>query len=1013
MKPIKLIIQAFGPFAQAQKIDFTQLGSNPLFLINGPTGSGKTSILDAICFALYGETTGNERLGMQMRSDLAPLSIPTEITLEFALNDKLYRVTRSPEQEAPKARGEGMTTRKHTAALYLLGEEETLITSKTAQVKTEITELLGLNETQFRQVMVLPQGKFRELLLASSKEREEIFGQLFQTDVYKRIEFALKDKASAISKAKNDFDNQIRGALQVAEAETEQSLDAQCERLKATLKLAESDEQQALHKLQNHKQELQQAKSLEERFEQLRAALQALESHQTKLSEQKESQARLNVALAANKLMLPHNQWQQSTVQVDENRKEQTNALAQFDNLSLELAKATQQLELQTEKAALVPKWTDELYAIETTKTKLVEKQQLVKEQSLLVEAESQQSVTLQKYQTLKQSLDTQAEEGKVQLEKARILFNEKPAVEAEIERLKRAITDVGKLVQLKGELKQQKLDLVPLEQHLARSLDTLTARRKEADQLEFHWHSAQAAVLAKKLQDDLPCPVCGSIEHPSPAQFNGDEISKQQVDAARQSERISQDEYNRSLNKLEQHKTLVKQTEIRVGEQTLELGELASIDSAILDQAHQEQEIKLRSIVALDLNALEQAVVELNQRSENGEAKITELKQQMVATQAQHKAMDERIESLTREIGDAYQDIQSADMAYLQLQKKIETTVQTHEAAKQHVNQLNVNKSSLEGQIKTLDEQCHKLQQALSEHQATWLTALESSQFNNEESFLNGAANENQVEHWRSEIESYKQTQIKLEQTVEDLKAVVLDKQRPNLDSLNQLSKELETAYQGVREALDRTRSDYERLIKVKHDIAQLNSKNVELEREYKVFGTLYDVASGKTGSRVSLHRFVLGVLLDDVLVQASQRLSLMSKGRYILMRKTEGFKGAAGRGLDLIVEDGYTGKTRDVATLSGGESFMAALSLALGLSDVVQSYSGGIRLDTLFIDEGFGSLDPESLDLAIQTLIDLQQSGRTIGLISHVSELKEQMSLRIDVEPTKLGSCVKLVAA
>ncbi|MDG2681397.1 SMC family ATPase, partial [Vibrio parahaemolyticus] len=185
---------------------------------------------------------------------------------------------------------------------------------------------------------------------------------------------------------------------------------------------------------------------------------------------------------------------------------------------------------------------------------------------------------------------------------------------------------------------------------------------------------------------------------------------------------------------------------------------------------------------------------------------------------------------------------------------------------------------------------------------------------------------------------------------------------------------------------------------------------KNRKLEEEYKVFGTLYDVASGKTGSRISLHRFVLGVLLDDVLIQASQRLSLMSKGRYILARKTEGFKGAAGRGLDLVVEDGYTGKMRDVATLSGGESFMAALALALGLSDVVQSYSGGIRLDTLFIDEGFGSLDPESLDLAIQTLVDLQQTGRMIGVISHVSELKEQMALRIDVEPSRFGSTVSV---
>ena len=235
MKPIKLTMQAFGPFAQTETIEFDKLGTNPLFLINGPTGSGKTSILDAICFALYGETTGNERQGIQMRCDMAAPTLLTEVTLEFSLHGKSYRVIRSPEQEAPKARGEGMTVRKHTAALYEITDEEKLITSKTTQVKTEVTNIIGLNETQFRQVMVLPQGKFRELLLATSKEREEIFGQLFQTDIYKKIEYALKDKASAISKAKDEFDNQIRGALQVAGVSSEAELTEQREALSLSL----------------------------------------------------------------------------------------------------------------------------------------------------------------------------------------------------------------------------------------------------------------------------------------------------------------------------------------------------------------------------------------------------------------------------------------------------------------------------------------------------------------------------------------------------------------------------------------------------------------------------------------------------------------------------------------------------------------------------------------------------------------------------------------------------------
>ncbi|MDH5518888.1 MAG: SMC family ATPase, partial [Gammaproteobacteria bacterium] len=184
-------------------------------------------------------------------------------------------------------------------------------------------------------------------------------------------------------------------------------------------------------------------------------------------------------------------------------------------------------------------------------------------------------------------------------------------------------------------------------------------------------------------------------------------------------------------------------------------------------------------------------------------------------------------------------------------------------------------------------------------------------------------------------------------------------------------------------------------------------------LDAEYAVYGTLSEVATGQTGNKISLQRFVLGVLLEDVLIQASQRLNKMTNGRYQLVRKEDRAKGNKASGLELEVEDSYTGKTRSVATLSGGESFLAALSLALGLSDVVQAYSGGIKLDTLFIDEGFGSLDQDSLDLAITTLIDLQASGRTIGIISHVTELKEQMALRVDVVSSNVGSSIRTVAA
>jgi len=1012
MKPLKLTMQAFGPFANTQEIDFTKLGSNPLFLINGPTGSGKTSILDAICFALYGETTGNERQGMQMRCDMAPLSLPTEVVFEFALHDKIYRVIRSPEQEAPKARGEGTTTRKHTAALYQMADEEILLTSKTAQVKNEVSELIGLNETQFRQVMVLPQGKFRELLLASSKEREDIFGQLFQTDIYKKIEFALKDKAAAISKAKGEFDNQIRGALQVAAVESEQQLTEQSELLKVELTNSAEKEQLANEVFQQSKQALQNAQAVIEQFAKLENAKGQLQQHQARRQTNDDVAAKLLKANSASKLNVPYANWQNDLrqrktllVQVEELQKQSQQAVDELNQHKV-------MLEAAEENSKQIPQLNEQIIALEVIKTKLSEQSELHAQSAALTEQSLQQQSLLTKYLSHKQKLEQEAVDGQKELERLRVEWNKKPTVEAELERLKRLISDITKLNRLKSD-KDGLLQSLPTKKQAAdKAQIELTQCQKEADQLDLRWHNAQAAILAQRLSQGEACPVCGSEEHPVLAKFDGDEVSKQQVDQARERERQALKQFNDCSSQLNQHQALIEQAQRQVDEFCLELGESASESVDKLIEIQRSTEHNLQQLQAIDLSKMEQSVAELVQRSENGEAKITELRQQIASTEVQQRDVINRIDKLSSAIGNEYKTIEHAHKAYAELQQAVETINNQVAVANKQQQSLNVKASSIEAELKTVQGLEAQISLQLKQSEAEWNSALEVTEFNDEALYLAAKASDEELQVWQDQVEGYKQTLAKLEQSVEDLKQALKEIDKPELAQLEAKVTEHKLAYDTVRAVLDSTRSRFERLEKVSQDIAILHNENIKLEQEYKVFGTLYDVASGKTGSRVSLHRFVLGVLLDDVLIQASQRLSIMSKGRYILMRKTEGFKGAAGRGLDLIVEDGYTGKTRDVATLSGGESFMAALALALGLSDVVQSYSGGIRLDTLFIDEGFGSLDPESLDLAIQTLVDLQQMGRTIGLISHVSELKEQMSQRIDVEPTKAGSTIKVIA-
>ncbi|MGI9895629.1 AAA family ATPase [Vibrio natriegens] len=1010
MKPIKLTMQAFGPFAKTETIDFEKLGNNPLFLINGPTGSGKTSILDAICFALYGETTGNERQGIQMRCDLATADLPTEVTLDFSLHGKVYRVTRAPEQEAPKARGDGMTVKKHTASLYELGDSEKLITSKTTQVKTEITNIIGLTETQFRQVMVLPQGKFRELLLASSKEREEIFGQLFQTDIYKKIEYALKDKASAISKAKNEFDNQIRGALQVAGVSSEEELIQQKESVSEQLEQEKKSEQACLEKLNTIKSELQKAQALSAEFTRREQAEASLKLHLKNSEAIDARQQRLEKAKSASKIEL-----QYVAVQ---NAKTQSQELTQkISSLSHNLTEATnvaegKEAELKTAKQNVeqVPQLTQLQFNLEGMKEKLIEKVDLEAKIANGLQEKQQFETKLQQYIALKEKLTQEAQQGQKTLDQARVDVALVASVDAEIKQKQRLLQDIQKLSGLKQELAKHDALTSSKKQNLEQAKQAYVSAQQSADRLELKWHNAQAAVLAQRLQTGEACPVCGSCEHPHPAQFSEEEVTKEQVQTARAQERAAQTSYNQLNNQLEQHYVVARQYQKQLDDLSEELGEHATTEAVQIQAELQSAHEKLQRLTAIDIAQLEKNVEQLNQRCVVGETKINELQNQMAANESTIKANQDQLSKLLANIDPKYGSVEVLEQEITQTKDQIQRLNNNLESAQSQLQQAMLAKSNIESQLTTNKQWLAESELKLNEAKSNWQKALGESRFKDEETYLQSKATEQELQSWQQEIDQFKQTQIKLEQTLSDLKLALQDIEKPDIEVINANLNIQQQHYVESRNKLDSVRSIFERLEKVRSDIASLHDKNSKLEDEYKVFGTLYDVASGKTGSRISLHRFVLGVLLDDVLIQSSQRLSLMSKGRYILARKTEGFKGAAGRGLDLVVEDGYTGKMRDVATLSGGESFMAALALALGLSDVVQSYSGGIRLDTLFIDEGFGSLDPESLDLAIQTLVDLQQTGRMIGVISHVSELKEQMAQRIDVEPSRVGSTVSV---
>lgn len=743
MKPIKLTMQAFGPFAQTETIEFDKLGTNPLFLINGPTGSGKTSILDAICFALYGETTGNERQGIQMRCDMAAPTLLTEVTLEFSLHGKSYRVIRSPEQEAPKARGEGMTVRKHTAALYEITDEEKLITSKTTQVKTEVTNIIGLNETQFRQVMVLPQGKFRELLLATSKEREEIFGQLFQTDIYKKIEYALKDKASAISKAKDEFDNQIRGALQVAGVSSEVELTEQGEALSVQFESVQKQEQESLAQLNAVKTELQKAEALSNEFKKREHAEIALKQHLEKSDAVSSRQLQLDNAKKASKVELPYVTLQNASKQMQE-LEQKVAKLSQDLTVANEAVKSKEgALQTAKEQAAQLPKLTEQQYQLEGMKGKLVEKSELEKAINAGLTQKSEFEATLKKYIALKEKLTLEAQQGQKSLDQARVDVASIGSVEAEIKQQQRLMQDLQKLTGLNQEL--TKLDaLTPSKQA---SVDQAKARyvelQRSADTLELSWHNAQVAVLAQRLQAGEMCPVCGSVEHPQPAQFVGEEVTKDQVQNARNIEREGQVLLNQLNNQLEQHNIAIGQYKQQIEQLSVELGQNASMDLGALQASMQQLNERLQQLSSINLVQLEQSVNELNQRCVTGEGKISDLQNQMAANESTVKVNQEQLAKLSASLDAKYSSLEVLEQDIVAIQKQIAELNATFESAQNHLQQAVLAKTNIESQLTTNQQWLNEALERLNTAKADWAQALQASAFEDEAQFLTNKVDE------------------------------------------------------------------------------------------------------------------------------------------------------------------------------------------------------------------------------------------------------------------------------
>ncbi len=1011
MRPLKLTMEAFGAYKKRETIDFTELGTERIFVISGKTGAGKSTIFDAISFAIFGVTNLIDREGASMRSDFAADTDLTEVTLTFMLREKTYLVKRMPQQEVKKARGDGMRSLNQKAELFeLTNDGEKLLASSVRDVKVKMEELIQLNVDQFRQILMIPQGEFRELLISESKEKEVILQRLAHTDFYKYVENLLFDKQKELQllaeNTRAELGKVIVGefgdeTLTIAEIE-EQFQVKMAEQKKQLIVLQE--ELTTLEKVSvAAAQSVAVAENIEADYAQLEKQVEVLKQLYGKQEQIEMLKQELTKMKAAKELQATFMQRERTSGKIRTVKQEEEQLINQTEEARVGLLNWEEQQKALLEMAERVAKWRRNQIEFE----KMAPKMKQLSEN--LTEVERKKVAFTAKEEAFKgfeidfEKLkhDVSSLEDRIlaleTIEQERFQLLEK-VNELETER-KQAAENTEKTSQL-AKIEEQ---IVKLQQEQAAQKASLDLLQKEETELLAASKKEQAAMLAAHLHDGEACPVCGAKEHPELATFSStfDTLKLDEISKEVETKSLLLKEVEENITRL---KWQTEQWEELSGNDfsvwSKRLTKLATtIEMAKQKQAKLNEQLELRNKLKAQLG-----------EQQNAKQKLTN---QMTEAQIEKDDLQHELKLLETEINWLYTDIPEnlrQPEAFKRLQNQVAASLLEFENREQEVSKGIAAQKELYSNMKTRLAAAEKQLEQLSNEWQTDQTLFEEKRvelgFQDEADFKTYLAKENEIPANETEIADYKKALF----VAEDRKQVLEEKLK-NVDrkDVTKLQAELDTAKAVQSEAEQKMLVVRERGGETSNRYALFTTKKEELlvfEEEYADLGLLADTARGKNDLRITFERYVLATFLDTIVKHANVRLQKMTNGRFELSRKRDKAKGNAQSGLELLVYDEYTGLTRHVKTLSGGESFKTSLALALALAEVVQEMAGGISLDTMFIDEGFGTLDPESLESAIECLLETQENGRLVGIISHVPELKERIPARLEVTATNQGS-------
>ncbi len=913
MRPIKLTVSAFGPYAGKTVIDMDSLGKSGLYLITGDTGAGKTTIFDAIAFALYGEASGWSRQTDSFRSKYADPETPTYVELEFAYRGEHYTVRRNPEYTRPAKRGGGITSE---AADAVLTRPDGSTVTKVKDVTRAVCDLIGVDRSQFTQIAMIAQGDFLRLLLAPTAERSAVFRKIFRTGGYGRLQDELKAKFREINAQLSELNRglkQAAGSIRVLDGSMhEEELKQLC-----NTEITPSDDVLTL---------------IDRIADADKAALLIAES-----------------AIAAADVQLDKINQAIGKAENEQRTRKELDAAEQFvrDNEpglcelkaahEAEIAKVTQREQLAARAETLretLPKYKE----IENINKEISEKK------SALAEAEKAKADCAKHLEVLEKELAT-AKKLILALAGADA---QAVAADNEVKRLADRAERFFKVKSKLSEYKQIKNQYTAATQDYTAKKQRYDAQKALTDQLERSWLDEQAGVLAAELADNQPCPVCGSLSHPNPAKFSDEAPSESDVNLAKElCEKLRSETEKASADAGE-----LKGKAMSLGDEISHMSaEFVGNAGGDLPRLLDEYEVKLGAEQKTAADSLKNAEKRAKDKRD-AEENLPKVENSLADYRVKLNFTEHEVVRLTAETA-AATDKQKSAIGNLPFATKAEV--------ENEIDSILEKKVQMEADLAAAKDKFESMNTAITEKKAAAKALTEQ---------LSGTEN-------------------------------------VDLDALNEQKTALLAQKAGDAEIRDRITVRMSTNAAAKDEIKKRAEQLRSAEAKWRWMKSLSDTANGTVSEKekIMLETYIQMTYFDRIIRRANLRLMAMTGGQYELKRRVESENRRSQSGLELDVIDHYNGSNRAVSTLSGGESFKASLSLALGLSDEIQSSAGGVKLDSMFIDEGFGSLDEQSLDQAMTALMGLSDGNRLVGIISHVGELKQRIDRQIVVTKDKTG--------